>query len=423
MALYSVDLPSVHPVSYLWAVPALPAVGAAVLALAGRALGRRFGRGVASAVLIAALGAAVGVLVAAAGNGLFSDGARLLVDAGGALVDGGAVTVTSTLVLDPLRAALALAVLFAAMRVALVDVARAGDERRLRAAVATGACAAGALLVVLADDAVLAVVAWEAFAWAAFVLAPRAEAGPDGHDAGVEPLVVSRAGQAAWLGALALLLWGLSGGPERVTAEVRGEVGGGIELHTQGDRPREASVRDLPVGPTVAPRDVRRQLALRDASESHPFRAALLARGVGALPLLLCLCLGFLLAAAALATASLLACARGPRAVSLGWVVATGTVAVAASLLSRFWFLFRLSVLSSAAAGAFAALAVATAAVPALRARAVPALRRAVRELAVLPSKDFARAAAWLDRLVLAPAGGVLAFAALVLVVALLVLR
>jgi hypothetical protein len=424
MAIYNVDLPSAHAVSYLWALPALPAVAAVVLAVIGRALERRLGRGATSGLLVAALGGVVGVLVAAGVSGFFEAGARILVDAGGALVDAGAVTVTSTLVLDRVRAALALAIALAGLGVAVGKIARAADEVRVGAAVAAAACAAAALLVVLADDALLAVVAWEAFAWAAFVLVPRAEAGPGAENTGraAEPLAISRAGQAAWLAALALLVWGLAGRPGHVTADVRGEAGAGMDLRTRGERPPEANVRELPLGPTVAPREVARQLALRDNTESFPFREALEARRVGALPLVLCVCLALLLGMAALVAASLLACADEPRrAAGLGWLIAAGTVAAAASLLSRFWFLFRLSVLASVVGGAVAALAAATGVVPALRARVTPALRRMVRELGVLPAKDFARAAAWLDGRVLAPAGGVLALAALVLALVMLV--
>src|SRR5436190_781633 len=169
MTIYSADLQPVHPVSYLWALPAVPAVAAAVLALAGRALERRFGR------------------------------------------------------------------------------------RAVGSAVALTGCAAAALLVVLADDAVLALVAWEALVWTAFVLVPRAAHGtPEAADSRrlAVAFAVNRAGQAAWLGALVLLFWGLGDGPSRVTADVRGVPGGGIELRTQGDRPPEASVRELAVGPT-----------------------------------------------------------------------------------------------------------------------------------------------------------------------------
>jgi hypothetical protein len=433
MTIYSADLQPVHPVSYLWALPALPALAAAVLALGGRALEQRFGRAAVTRVLTVALGAAAGVLLAASVGVLvpLPAGARLLVDAGAAFVDAGPVTVSPTLVLDPLRAALALAVTFAGLRVAAVQLDRAAGGRFLRSAVALAACAAAALLTVLADDAVLALIAWEALAWVAFVLVSRAAEGTldavDGRRV-AQALTVNRLGQAAWLGAVALLLWGMAGGPSRVTADVRGVPGAGMELKTLGDRPPEASVRELAVGPTVSPRAIALELSLRDSSERRPFEEALLARRAGPLPLVLAACLALLLAAAGLGAAALLAWAFAPggsrERAPLGLLVATAASAAAVSLLARFWFLFALAPAAAAAAAAVAALAVVAgvAAVVRRQAAVAPALRRLFRSLGVLPAADFARAAAWLDRL-LGPASGVLAVGALVLVVALLVRR
>jgi hypothetical protein len=99
--------------------------------------------------------------------------------------------------------------------------------------------------------------------------------------------------------------------------------------------------------------------------------------------------------------------------------------AACAALVARFSFLFALSPTAAVVEAAVIALAVGAGVAFAVRKRAVaaPALRRVVRDLGVLPASDFARAAAWLDRRLLAPAGGVLALAALVLVAALLVRR
>jgi ribose/xylose/arabinose/galactoside ABC-type transport system permease subunit len=91
----------------------------------------------------------------------------------------------------------------------------------------------------------------------------------------------------------------------------------------------------------------------------------------------------------------------------------------------EYWLLFAFSTVAVAAASAVAALAVVAAVVSVVRRRLVvtSAIRRALRELGVLPVTDFARAAAWLDRRLLGPAGGVLALGALVVAVALLVRR
>jgi hypothetical protein len=424
MPIYSADLPPAHPVSFLWALPALPGLAATTLAVAGRALGRR---GV--ALVVAAAGLAVGVAAAAAYGVWFArpDGARLLVDAPAVLLDVGAVTVRAALALDPLRAALALVVALVGAAALVTVAARDGRRAELRAAWLSAGLAA-ALLVVLADDLALALVGWEVLALTvvavAVVGAPDADAAVDASRRGAEALVVSRAGQCAGLAGVVLLLWGLGGGaaanaPRTVTVDVRGESGAAIELRTLGDRAPMASVRELRVGATLAPREIETELALRDTSSRRPFAERLEERRVGPIPLLPLACVGLLLGALGLALAAAVAHAGPALSFASRFVTLFAATAVGAScvcLVARLWFLFELVPPVALVALVVVALGLALAVRAAARARPVvaPAARRALRELGILPARDFARAAAWLDRGALAFAGGALALAALV---------
>jgi NADH:ubiquinone oxidoreductase subunit 5 (subunit L)/multisubunit Na+/H+ antiporter MnhA subunit len=430
MPIYSADLSPVHPVSFLWALPALPAAAAATLALAGGALERRFGPRARAAVAVAAAGAAAGVALAALGVVVSRpDGARLLVDAPAGLVDTGFVTVRAALALDLGTAALALAVSVVGVGALVAGTGGGGAGREAR----LSTCLAGALLVVLADNFALALVGWELLALGVLVLGAAGAPAADGEASrrGVEALVVNRAGQAAWLGGVVLLLWGLgggvaAGGPRTVTVDARGVPGADIELRTLGDRATVASVRQVPVGPTLAPRAVATTLALQDSASRHPFEESLRDRRVGPASLLALACLGFLLGAIGLAAAATLAHGGGvPTRRGAGPVEAVVATTVGAScvcLLARVWFLFELTPALEAAALASAGLALFAVGLGGRRA-VVPWIRRALRELGVLPARDFARAAEWLDRRVLGLAGGALALAALVALAAVVVRR
>jgi NADH:ubiquinone oxidoreductase subunit 5 (subunit L)/multisubunit Na+/H+ antiporter MnhA subunit len=461
MPIYSADLQPVHPVSFLWALPLLPAAGAAVLAVAGRALERRFSRAAVGAVAAATLGAAAGVaLVASLGVLLpLGPGARGLLDARGLLVDAGVIRVGATLVLDPLSACLCSAVALAGVGVAVWMAAQSSrpdteaEDDGPRPFVALSALVAGVLLLILAENFFLLVVGWEAATLGLYALASsRAAAAaappPERARAVSQALVIGRVGLAGLLAGVALLYWGLgagmgSDGPGAgalsVIADVRGAGGAAIELRTKGDRPPTASIREVPVGPTLAFREIADQLALQDPVSRLPFAEALAARTFGGLPLLLLVCLGFLVAVLGrLAWLPLIgrAPADGPAMILARAVLfSIPTVVAGAYVIARFWSVFALS---RAAAGTTVVLALLGAAgawlvvvgvvvvvgAARFRARVVTSwFDTLFRELGVLPVNDFARAAWFLDRRLLALVAPIVAIQAALVMLIILLMR
>jgi hypothetical protein len=419
MQIYSADIAPAHAVSFLWAAPAIAAAAAALLAVGGRALERRFGRAVVGGVAVAALGASAGIVLAAVFGVLFAAGPRVLVDALGMVVDVGGVHIAGTLALDRSVAASALAIALAGAWGA-VAYARRGELDVVATGRALAAAVAGCLLLVLAENLVIAVLGWEALVLGCLglVASHRAQDLETTREV-ARALVVSRVGQAAWLGGMVLLLWGLTAqgaaGPRVVLADVQGTAGAGIEMPTLGDRPRAASLRRVPVGATLGFDEVATQLALRDTAERYPFQEALAARRLGPLPLLPFVYLGVLFGVALLGLAVLV----GRPSLCVGVAV----LAAVAGLVARHWPLLALS------RGALVGVAVAGLGVIAAWLRAArtgralssaPVIARAARELGVIPVRDFARAVAWLERRVLGPAARFLPLAAGVVAVVLL---
>ncbi len=398
MSIYSADLPQVHAVSFLWALPALPALAALELALAGRVVVRRFGARAAGAAAVALTGLACGGALAAAVLLLpiGVTGPHVLVEARGALVAAGALQIAATASLGSFSASLALVGAFATCAAAVAVAARGDDDPSGPLAAVCGV-GAGALAVVVADDLVLALVGWEIAIVSTVALVRRAPgASPS---SGAEAYVTSRVGQGAWLAGAALLCWGLgarggdASGRMTVTADVGGTSGAAMELRTLGERPPAVSVRPVLVGPTFVAREIADQLALRDDQTHRPFADVLAARRLGPVPL------------APVAFALLLLGALG----AMRLAVAAPIVASAALAARVGGALGHPGAIGAWAVGALVLVA-GGARVP----------RRALRELGVLPARDLGAAAAWLERRALAPAAPVLAFVALGLTVLLL---
>jgi hypothetical protein len=424
MPVYSADLPQVVPASFLWALPALPALAALKLALAGRALARRLGPTAPAVVAVAATGASVGVALA----GLVlaaAPGAHSLVEARGWLVDAGAVQVAATASLGwggTFVALVALVVALAGAVGATLVAARSRDDGGARPSTLAAVCglSAGGLAALVADDLVCVVVAWEVLVTSALALARQARvqrADDDVARRGAEALVASRVGQAAWLAGAALLFWGLGGdlgalagaehGRTTVTVDVGAAAGADMELRTLGDRANVASVRPVPVGPTLSFTEAAQQLRLRDPLDHRPFADALASRRFGPLPLRAAAAALLLLGLLGLVTALALALPVG-RIDGLG--------------RAREWAFFGVLVAFGVAAGRVAEVfddrSVRLGAIGVVVLGLVLVLgearlvRRALRELGVVPAGELAAGAAWFERRVLGPATSLLALAA-----------
>jgi NADH-quinone oxidoreductase subunit L len=293
-------------------------------------------------------------------------GERFLLDERGALVSIGAIKMGATLALDPLAATFVLAITLAG---ALVQVyamtfmnGRAGLPRYF---CCVDLCVAATLLLVLADNFLLMLVGWEGLGLCSYLLIGFHYGERKNTDAARQAFIVNHVGDMGLFAGVALLFWGLggvsapgaagAGTPRMVTADVKG--GAAIELRTIGDRASEASVREVPVGPTLVFREIADQLTLADSYGRRPFAHALAGQRIWGVPLLLLACLGLFLGAAA----------KSAQVPFQGWLPDSSVAPIPAAallqaatsvvagvyLVARFGFLFSLS------PGALAVVAVA----------------------------------------------------------------
>ncbi|MBI3201066.1 MAG: hypothetical protein HYZ29_05930 [Myxococcales bacterium] len=208
MPEYSGSLPSFELALSLWLAPLLPLVAAIYAGLGGYIAGgddsslpKTFRPlNVALAAAVAALGIVAFHLVVL--FGLPPTGRQLVSHAWG-MQRIGSLDTSFTFSGDPTTLGLALVICVAAAA-ALAVMAPSDGERRVSAGV--GLVLGGGLFVVLGDDLSLVVAGSVASGVGALVLAPKAAGARAARG-----FVVGRLGDAALIGAAALLVWGLAG--------------------------------------------------------------------------------------------------------------------------------------------------------------------------------------------------------------------
>jgi NADH:ubiquinone oxidoreductase subunit 5 (subunit L)/multisubunit Na+/H+ antiporter MnhA subunit len=357
--VYSGDVQQVHAVGFLWALPLLPAAGAAVLGLFGRGLQRRFGRPLVAGIAIAAVVAAAVVAVIAVVGVLLPlpAGERYLLDARWTLLGVGALKAGAALALDPLSGTLALVITIVGALIHVYSAAyMEGDGGYWRYFCYLNLFVAAMLVLVLADNFILMFIGWEGVGFCSWLLIGFWYDDAEKTTAANKAFILNRVGDAALLAGVALLFWGLGGTfdaggayraqPARtVLADVQG--GAGIDLRTKGDRPPEAAVRNVTVGSTLVFREIADQLALRDLYLRRPFAAELAAKTVAGVPLLFLVCLGLFLGAAGKSAQIPLQgwlpdAMAGPSPVS-ALIHAATMVTAGVYMIARLGFLFALS--------------------------------------------------------------------------------
>ena len=221
------------------------------------------------------------------------------------------------------------------------------------------------LLLVLADGFVPLMFGWEAVGVCSYLLIGFWHERPAAADAAMKAFLVNRVGDAGFLVGICLLLWGMGGvfGPRGFevhpprTVTVDAPAGAGIELRNHGERPREATVRDVRIGPTLGFSQLADQMSIEYGAagenghgvnaHGRPFAEALANKTCAGVPLVFLVCLLlFLGAAGKSAQVPLLAwlpdAMAGPTPVS-ALIHAATMVTAGVYLIARLGFLFALS--------------------------------------------------------------------------------
>ncbi len=303
----------------------LPLLGAIANGLCGRALQARFGK---RAVWAVALGAAGGAAALAGWAFVFRllrlpHEERLIVDVLSPLVHIGKLKVDLALAMDPLSGLLALVITWVGLGIHVYATAyMEKDESTWRFFAYLSLFLAAMLLLVLGDNLVVMFFGWEGVGLASYLLIGFSYGDPDKATAARKAFVVNRIGDLGLVLGMALLFWALAG-----------EWSGG---HYEPTLPGAAVTQ-----PTLVFRELAAQLTDPRAA------AALSARTLFGVPVVLLACLGFTLAAAGKSAQTPLFvwlpdAMAGPTPVS-ALIHAATMVTAGVYLISRLGFLFALS--------------------------------------------------------------------------------
>jgi NADH:ubiquinone oxidoreductase subunit 5 (subunit L)/multisubunit Na+/H+ antiporter MnhA subunit len=373
------------PSSLLWILLALPLLGALICGL----FGRRIGRWAVSVVAVTAMVAATVAALVIAGVELLPLPAseRCVRQVLWSLFSVGGVDVTFGLTLDALSAVMILVVTFVGTMIHVYAAGYLKDEPSLARFFAyLNLFVFSMLLLVLGDGFVTMLFGWEGVGVCSYLLIGFWYRRPAAVNAAMKAFIVNRVGDWGMLSGICLLLWGMGSTMSRagVTSEtprlvsVDAPSGGGIELRTKGERPRQAALRDVRIGPTLGFRELEDQLSVEygpSGDNGHgvnphgrPFAEALANKTFAGMPLLFVVCvLLFVGAAGKSAQIPLFAwlpdAMAGPTPVS-ALIHAATMVTAGVYLIARLGFLFALSpgaLTVIAAAGAMTAVLGATA--------------------------------------------------------------
>ncbi len=198
---------------WLFLIPLVPLVGAAVNGLVGARLQRRLGKQAVSVVAIGVVVAAAALALGAVGQlAAMPAGRHLLVDRVFTMLQLGALRVDFTLVLDPLSAVMVLVITVVGALIHLYAVGYMADEPAYwRFFAYLNLFVAAMLLLVLGDGFLTLFFGWEGVGVCSYLLVGFWYSEPKNARAGMKAFVVNRVGDWGFLVGVALLFWALAG--------------------------------------------------------------------------------------------------------------------------------------------------------------------------------------------------------------------
>ncbi|HEY6004779.1 MAG TPA: proton-conducting transporter membrane subunit, partial [Anaeromyxobacter sp.] len=284
----------VHRASYLWLIPAFPAVGAFLNAALGWKLQQVFGKKIVHRIAVLAMFLSFGTALFYLQRMLALPGEeRFLQDTVWNLLTAGRLTVDLGFSLDPLSMVMVLIITGIGALIHVFSIGYMAEEPSYwRFFSYLNLFVFAMLLLVMGDNFAVMFFGWEGVGLASYLLIAFWYTDPEKAAAGMKAFVVNRVGDFGFLAGLLLLFWALGGAwtPRAGNALRNLDYVPTVELHTtaaattaaQADAlaPRHEGVK---LGPTLNFRELRDQIVV----EATGVKENLLAKKVWGVPLLM----------------------------------------------------------------------------------------------------------------------------------------
>jgi len=282
-----------HHASYLWVIPALPIVGAAINAIVGWKLQRMFGKKIVHRIAVTAMLASFGVaLYAFAQMAALPAEERFLQNTLWNLLTAGRLTVDLAFALDPLSMVMVLIITGIGALIHVFSIGYMAEEPAYwRFFSYLNLFVFAMLLLVMGDNFAMMFFGWEGVGLASYLLIAFWYTDPEKAAAGMKAFVVNRIGDFGFLAGLLLLFWALGGAwqPREglvrnldyvPAAELNANMGAANAAQSEALAPVVDGVK---LGPTLNFRELRDQVVV----EGTGVKERLLGATVWGVPLLL----------------------------------------------------------------------------------------------------------------------------------------
>jgi NADH:ubiquinone oxidoreductase subunit 5 (subunit L)/multisubunit Na+/H+ antiporter MnhA subunit len=307
MAPLTAAIPQLSSAGWIFLIPLLPLVGAAINGLFGAALQRRFGARVVHVVAIGVMLAAAGLALGAVGQlAALPPSARYLHDRVFPMLAIGQLHVDCALAVDPLSAVMLLVITLVGT---LIHVYSAGymhdDPAQWRFFAYLNLFIFAMLLLVMGDGFVTLFFGWEGVGLCSYLLIGFWYRERRNASAGFKAFVVNRVGDWGFIAALLLLFWSLGGSWSAIDHRYYPDDPAGrtaqlaVAVTEQPTAQAEGAARHalVNVAPTVVFRELQAQLAVTDESGARPLAEALRQKTLWGIPVVTLIALFLLLAA------------------------------------------------------------------------------------------------------------------------------
>ncbi len=284
---------AVHPASYLWLIPALPAIGAFVNAAVGWKLQQVFGKKIVHRIAVTAMFLAFGTALYAFAQMLALPAEeRFLQNTLWNLVTAGRLTLDLGFMLDQLSLVMVLIITGIGALIHVFSIGYMAEEPSYwRFFSYLNLFVFAMLLLVMGDNFALMFFGWEGVGLASYLLIAFWYTDPEKAAAGMKAFVVNRFGDFGFLAGLFLLFWALGGawqpreGAVRnltyvPAAELNAVAPATTAAQSDALAPRHGGVK---VGPTMNFRELRDQIVV----ESTGVKERLVHAKVWGVPLLM----------------------------------------------------------------------------------------------------------------------------------------
>jgi NADH-quinone oxidoreductase subunit L len=279
---------AVTDVDYLWLIPLLPLLGAAINALVGWRLQRQLGKPVVHRIAIGAMAASFAVAAFAfAQMRALGEHERFLQNHLWHAFDAGRVSVDIAFALDPLSMMMTLIITFIGTLIHVFSVGYMADEPAYwRFFSYLNLFVFSMLMLVMGDNFVVMFFGWEGVGLCSYLLIAFWYTDPEKAAAGMKAFVVNRFGDFGFLLGLFVLFWGLGGSwhdqhghqlyqqnPAARDAHVIEMPAGLAHVRSEASGFEHSSTHAVKVGPTLNFRELRDQIVLESTGVAAQLKA------------------------------------------------------------------------------------------------------------------------------------------------------